>query len=42
MRSTENKLREEYEAKNDKSPLDTEIYLVDFGDAFCQFAVHKG
>ena len=41
MRSTEDKLRDEYKAKNNESQLDTEIYLVDFADAFCHFAVHR-
>eukprot|EP00435_Cladocopium_sp_Y103_P032890 s2894_g8.t1 len=41
MRSMEDQLRNEYESKGIRDHLDTEIYLVDFADAFCHYAVHR-
>lgn len=41
MRSLEHKLGESYEAAGSRDAIETEIYLVDFADAFCHFAVHR-
>eukprot|EP00435_Cladocopium_sp_Y103_P072900 s399_g41.t1 len=41
MRSLEHKLQEAYEKKGSREPPSTEIYLIDFADAFCHYPVHK-
>ena len=41
MRSMEYKMNEEEGGKGRREPFETEIYLVDFADAFCHFAIHR-
>ena len=41
MRSMEYKMNEEEGGKGQREPFETEIYLVDFADAFFHFAIHR-